>query len=233
MASEATRKKLEEIVSNIPSIEELARMQQQLVFDTKPADKGVIRSQDDWVKYWNKPENNLGGKKWFPSFPDFYLWLKQVKRTGKQKSFLDKLKSETRKNHSLHFSTRLKLELKMGSVIADVTHHYNFRSTPESRVELPIFPLNLDQLLQNAEGRKYFSAILATKDSPATILDTFSQIEAPDKFKVLTQSPNEVDFALGDPRRSINIGYNRVLHTYYLTIASQTLLAQSYGMSYL
>jgi hypothetical protein len=216
MTDESIKTKLEEIVRSIPTIEELACWKELVMDDSFGEDVPQV-TYDVWLKYWNNPDNNCQGRKWFPFLPDLYQWGKQVKEKPETYAqTLKYLRNDFRKS-CLFLATELSWEIESGERYAIIVHRPN---NIKKRVKVPYYlRMPLRVVLQEDDGRTFLSALLNIDDQDDEIVEVFKLISGNDEDSVRVNTSTWLNMEkFNSSHKVVSLSY--IMNPFYISLES-------------
>lgn len=164
--------------------------EQKLVLDPATAENSALKTQDQWIEYWN----NVNDGRWLPSAAEFYRVFRQAyfdlrdrKRKNDAKSLVKTVRKEFSKhdfpNYNLATGTKIAFYEPESPIEARIMYDYNSSKISQSCIEVPqiaafgYFPFYyecLDEL--DVKEFEFLQKLLGTSDTKKQILDVLSTI---------------------------------------------------------
>jgi len=173
---------------------------ESITLDLNPADHHNIKSQDEWITYWN----NINDGRVFASMADYYQAFKQLKEkfehgSVQEKEFtrisIDSLRKDfdwLSQKSWLVSSTKIKYQPNKEDT--QIIHHYNCHHTSaiqQFNVSIPEYlGVFIPQVLDEPKGLIYLQTLFGTKDDKETIIQNLEFISAKSGTKIKIWTPS-------------------------------------------
>jgi len=169
-----------------------------MVIDLNPAAQGNLKSQDEWITYWN----NINNGRIFASMADYYHAFKQLKEKFEQGSIKEKQITQLiinslgedfdwpNQNSWLVSSTRIKYRPDRED--AQIIHYYNCHNKSVIQKHNLIIPEYLgvlvSEVLNDPKGLTYLQTLFGTQDDKEAMMQNLEFISYSPRtvIKILT-----------------------------------------------
>ncbi len=162
-------------------------LEKVLILDDSAADNGDTKTQNQWIKYWDK----INDGRRFASAPDLYQVFKQLKTRGDEaKTLADSLKEDFKKSWIV---TSTRLIYQPDNYNAKIIHNYgNKNSSLVKEVDIKV-PEYLGVLIADKTNDEdclaYLKALFDTKDDIEEIISVLEYTSDKSREKIKLWTP--------------------------------------------